>query len=65
MLFRSDAESVTTTISQDSHGSNKENLMNRDSANLGEDEEVELRRKPEYTRVSLLFNFEPLQLHNN
>lgn len=43
---RSDAESVSTTISQDSRGSNKENRPTRDL-----DQEVVLRRKTEYSRV--------------
>lgn len=42
---RSDAESVSTTISQDSRGSNKEN---RPTGDL--DQEVVLRRKTEYSR---------------
>lgn len=45
-LERSDAESVSTTISQDSRGSNKEN---RPSRML--DTEVVLRPKPEYNKV--------------
>lgn len=51
-VFRSDAESVSTTISQDSRGSNKENRPGRESRNSRDlDEEVVLRRKPEYNRV--------------
>ncbi|XP_014290734.1 serine/threonine-protein kinase 10 isoform X1 [Halyomorpha halys] len=42
---RSDAESVSTTISQDSRGSNKENRPSR-----YHDAEVVLRAKPEYNR---------------
>lgn len=69
-IDRSDAESISTTISQDSRGSNKENnhvgnnnaVANANNANGNEnhraesrqssemDEEVVLRRKPEYTR---------------
>ncbi|XP_016845889.1 serine/threonine-protein kinase 10 isoform X3 [Nasonia vitripennis] len=69
-IDRSDAESISTTISQDSRGSNKENnhvgnnnaVANTNNANGNEnhrtesrqsseiDEEVVLRRKPEYTR---------------
>jgi STE20-like kinase len=48
---RSDAESVSTTISQDSRGSNKENkpgLESRNSRDL--DDEVVLRRKPDYNK---------------
>ncbi|KAL1122503.1 hypothetical protein AAG570_002834 [Ranatra chinensis] len=41
---RSDAESVSTTISQDSRGSNKENRPRHHEG------EVILRQKPEYTR---------------
>ncbi|XP_069677773.1 serine/threonine-protein kinase 10 isoform X2 [Periplaneta americana] len=48
---RSDAESVSTTISQDSRGSNKENRPGRESRNSRDlDDEVVLRRKPEYNR---------------
>lgn len=47
---RSDAESVSTTISQDSRGSNKENQPTRDL-----DQEVVLRRKTEYSRVIYSF----------
>ncbi|XP_046994651.1 serine/threonine-protein kinase 10 isoform X1 [Schistocerca americana] len=50
LIDRSDADSVTTTASQDSHGSNKENQPNRDSTNLDDLEEVVLRRKPDYMR---------------
>ncbi|PNF33494.1 hypothetical protein B7P43_G00558 [Cryptotermes secundus] len=50
-IDRSDAESVSTTISQDSRGSNKENRQGRESRNSRDlDEEVVLRRKPEYNR---------------
>jgi STE20-like kinase len=54
-MFRSDAESVSTTISQDSRGSNKENkpgLESRNSRDL--DDEVVVRRKPEYNKVMSL-----------
>lgn len=44
---RSDAESVTTTISHDSRSSNKEN--NVPSREF--EEEIILRKKPEYSRV--------------
>ncbi|XP_051161210.1 serine/threonine-protein kinase 10-like isoform X2 [Leptopilina boulardi] len=48
---RSDAESISTTISQDSRGSNKENHIGRESRQSSEiDDEVVLRRKPEYNR---------------
>jgi len=51
-VFRSDAESVSTTISQDSRGSNKENRQGQESRNSRDlDDEVVLRRKPEYNRV--------------
>ncbi|CAH0395331.1 unnamed protein product [Bemisia tabaci] len=43
-LDRSDAESVSTTTSQDSRGSNKENRPDRT------EEEAPPRRKPEYSR---------------
>lgn len=48
---RSDAESISTTISQDSRGSSRDNHLGRDSRQSSEiDEEVVLRRKPpEYT----------------
>lgn len=50
-IDRSDAESISTTISQDSRGSNKENHAGRDSRQASEpDEEVVLRRKPDYNR---------------
>jgi STE20-like kinase len=55
IMFRSDAESVSTTISQDSRGSNKENkpgLESRNSRDL--DDEVVLRRKSEYNKVICL-----------
>ncbi|XP_063988427.1 serine/threonine-protein kinase 10 isoform X2 [Diachasmimorpha longicaudata] len=49
-IDRSDAESISTTISQDSRGSNKENHVGRDSRQTAEvDDEVVLRRK-DYTR---------------
>lgn len=49
---RSDAESITTTASQDSRGSNKENHAGRDSTRqfAEHEDEVVLRRKPEYNR---------------
>ncbi|XP_046598274.1 serine/threonine-protein kinase 10 isoform X2 [Neodiprion lecontei] len=49
---RSDAESISTTISQDSRGSSRDNHLGRDSRQSSEiDDEVVLRRKPpEYTR---------------
>ncbi|XP_033213560.1 serine/threonine-protein kinase 10 isoform X2 [Belonocnema kinseyi] len=48
---RSDAESISTTISQDSRGSNKENNVGRESRQSSEiDDEVVLRRKPDYNR---------------
>jgi hypothetical protein len=57
-VLRSDAESVSTTISQDSRGSNKENRPGRESRNSRDlDEEVVLRRKPEYNRVIISHNF--------
>ncbi|XP_048506774.1 serine/threonine-protein kinase 10 isoform X2 [Athalia rosae] len=48
---RSDAESISTTISQDSRGSSRDNHLGRDSRQSSEiDDEVVLRRKPpEYT----------------
>lgn len=50
-IDRSDAESISTTISQDSRGSNKENHVGRESRQSSEmDEEVILRRKPDYCR---------------
>ncbi|KAK6638971.1 hypothetical protein RUM43_007241 [Polyplax serrata] len=50
-LDRSDAESVSTTTSQDSRESNKENRPGRDSrASADTDEDLVLRRKPEYNR---------------
>lgn len=45
---RSDAESVSTTISHDSRSSNKENNLPPKEY----DDEVVVRKKPEYTRVS-------------
>jgi STE20-like kinase len=53
-IDRSDAESISTTISQDSRGSNKETNHVGASNGSGQrsemDEEVVLRRKPEYAR---------------
>lgn len=50
---RSDAESVSTTTSQDSRESNKENRLGSESrASADTDEDIVLRRKSEYTRVS-------------
>lgn len=47
-IDRSDAESISTTISQDSRGSNKENNNHIDTRQTSEyGEEVVLRRKPE------------------
>ena len=46
-MLRSDAESVSTTISQDSRGSNKENRPRHQ-------EEVIHRPRPEYNRVSAI-----------
>ncbi|XP_014472250.1 PREDICTED: serine/threonine-protein kinase 10 isoform X2 [Dinoponera quadriceps] len=46
-IDRSDAESISTTISQDSRESNKEN---RQAQHTEVDEEVVLRRKPDYSR---------------
>lgn len=43
---RSDAESISTTTSQDSRGSNKEN-------NRPDDDAVILRKKADYSRVSV------------
>lgn len=43
---RSDAESISTTTSQDSRGSNKEN-------NRPDDDSVILRKKADYSRVSM------------
>ncbi|XP_015185018.1 PREDICTED: serine/threonine-protein kinase 10 isoform X3 [Polistes dominula] len=48
-LDRSDAESISTTISQDSRGSNKENHLSHVQTTEGE-EEVVLRRKSDYSR---------------
>lgn len=48
-IDRSDAESVSTTISQDSRGSNKENRLG--GSPTEQEDEVVLRRKPDY-RVS-------------
>lgn len=45
---RSDAESISTTISQDSRGSNKENNHNHESREV--EEVVIMRQKPEYAR---------------
>ncbi|XP_043287616.1 serine/threonine-protein kinase 10 [Venturia canescens] len=49
---RSDAESISTTTSQDSRGSNKENHAGRDSIRQfpEHEDEVVLRRKPDYNR---------------
>lgn len=43
-IRRSDAESISTTTSQDSRGSNKEN-------NRPEDDGVVMRKKSDYSRV--------------
>lgn len=51
-IDRSDAESISTTISQDSRESNKENRLNQTSQHAEVDEEVVLRRKPDYNRES-------------
>ncbi|KAL6264091.1 hypothetical protein P5V15_004170 [Pogonomyrmex californicus] len=48
-IDRSDAESISTTISQDSRESNKENRLNQPQ-HSEVDEEVVLRRKPDYNR---------------
>nr|XP_050854259.1 serine/threonine-protein kinase 10 isoform X2 [Vespula vulgaris] len=48
-IDRSDAESISTTISQDSRGSNKENHLSHVQSTEGE-EEVVLRRKSDYNR---------------
>ncbi|KYN32684.1 STE20-like serine/threonine-protein kinase [Trachymyrmex septentrionalis] len=48
-IDRSDAESISTTISQDSRESNKENRLNQPQ-HTEVDEEVILRRKPDYNR---------------
>lgn len=48
-IDRSDAESISTTISQDSRESNKENRLNQ-AQHTEMDEEVVLRRKPDYNR---------------
>ncbi|XP_011329707.1 serine/threonine-protein kinase 10 isoform X2 [Ooceraea biroi] len=48
-IDRSDAESISTTISQDSRESNKENRLNQ-TQHTEVDEEVVLRRKPDYNR---------------
>lgn len=42
---KSDAESISTTTSQDSRGSNKEN-------NRPDEDSVVLRKKTDYSRVS-------------
>ncbi|XP_024875085.1 serine/threonine-protein kinase 10 isoform X2 [Temnothorax curvispinosus] len=47
-IDRSDAESISTTISQDSRESNKENRLNQPQHT--EVDEVVLRRKPDYNR---------------
>ncbi|XP_034948051.1 serine/threonine-protein kinase 10 [Chelonus insularis] len=49
-IDKSDAESISTTISQDSRGSNKENHVVHESRQSEEDDGVVLRRKPEYNR---------------
>ncbi|XP_008546000.1 serine/threonine-protein kinase 10-A [Microplitis demolitor] len=62
-IDRSDAESISTTISQDSRGSNKEN--NAESRQTEEVDTVVLRRKPEYTReVTRTRTKEDIQLMN-
>ncbi|XP_011686662.1 PREDICTED: serine/threonine-protein kinase 10 isoform X2 [Wasmannia auropunctata] len=48
-IDRSDAESISTTISQDSRESNKENRLNQPQ-HPEVSEEVVLRRKPDYNR---------------
>lgn len=48
-IDRSDAESISTTISQDSRESNKENHLNQGQSTEAE-EEVVLRRKSDYNR---------------
>ncbi|XP_026672500.1 serine/threonine-protein kinase 10 isoform X3 [Ceratina calcarata] len=48
-IDRSDAESISTTISQDSRESSKENRLIQGQTTEGE-EEVVLRRKPDYNR---------------
>ncbi|XP_012146818.1 sterile20-like kinase isoform X2 [Megachile rotundata] len=48
-IDRSDAESISTTISQDSRESSKENHLNQSQPTEVE-EEVVLRRKPDYNR---------------
>ncbi|XP_076229093.1 sterile20-like kinase isoform X2 [Nomia melanderi] len=48
-IDRSDAESISTTISQDSRESNKENHISQGQTPEAE-EEVVLRRKPDYAR---------------
>ncbi|XP_076630127.1 sterile20-like kinase isoform X3 [Colletes latitarsis] len=48
-IDRSDAESISTTISQDSRESNKENHIGQGQSTEVE-EEVVLRRKPDYNR---------------
>ncbi|KAG8033992.1 hypothetical protein G9C98_008473 [Cotesia typhae] len=62
-IDRSDAESISTTISQDSRGSNKENHL--ESRQSEEVDTVVLRRKPEYTReVTRTRTKEDIQLMN-
>ncbi|XP_044582526.1 serine/threonine-protein kinase 10 isoform X2 [Cotesia glomerata] len=62
-IDRSDAESISTTISQDSRGSNKEN--HTESRQSEEVDTVVLRRKPEYTReVTRTRTKEDIQLMN-
>jgi len=53
-MFRSDAESVSTTISQDSRGSNKENKPGLESREPRDLDDVVLRRKPDYNKVICL-----------
>lgn len=49
-IDRSDAESISTTISQDSRESNKEHILNQPQHTEVEVEEVVLRRKSDYNR---------------
>ncbi|XP_066581483.1 STE20-like serine/threonine-protein kinase [Prorops nasuta] len=62
-IDRSDAESISTTISQDSRGSNKENHHSQIPCPETE-EEVVLRRKPEYTRDVPRRTKEDIQMMN-
>ena len=56
-IFRSDAESVSTTISQDSRESNKENRPGQDTRHSRDlEEEVVLRHKPEF-KVSIMIYY--------